>query len=250
METFHRHDGRRPDELRVLEMVPDFIENPAGSVLVSCGRTRVLCNASVEDGVPKFRRDTGGGWLTAEYSMLPASTGERSAREVNRGRPGGRTMEIQRLIGRSLRAVTDLGVLGERTITLDCDVLQADGGTRTASISGAFAALGLALLKLAPEMGADWKPLRDRLAAVSVGLVGGRELLDLDYPEDAVAEVDMNVVMTGRGGIVEIQGTAEGEPFSRDQLDRLLDLAESGIGRIIARTENQVFKGRIDGLLV
>ncbi len=250
MDDFRRHDGRQADEIRVLEMIPGFIENPAGSVLVSCGRTRVLCSASIEDGVPKFRRDSGGGWLTAEYAMLPASTGERSAREVNRGRPGGRTMEIQRLIGRSLRAVTDLDSLGERTIVLDCDVLQADGGTRTASISGAFVALGLALLRLAPAMAADWKPLRDRLAAISVGLVAGRPLLDLDYPEDSQAEVDMNVVMTGRGGLVEIQGTAEGKTFSRGQLDGLLDLAESGIKEIIARAEEQVFKGKLEALLV
>ncbi len=249
MEDFKRHDGRRPDELRKLEMVPGFIENPAGSVLVSCGRTRVLCSASIEDGVPRFRRDSGGGWLTAEYSMLPASTGERSAREVNRGRPGGRTMEIQRLIGRSLRAVTDLDLLGERTITLDCDVLQADGGTRTASISGAFVALGLALLELAPEMGSEWRPLKSRLAAVSVGIVGGRELLDLDYPEDVTAEVDMNVVMTGEKELVEVQGTAEGHTFSRVQLNRLLDLAEKGVAEIIARAEELVFQGRLAPLL-
>ena len=249
MEDFCRHDGRRADELRPLEMVPGFIENPAGSVLVSCGRTRVLCSASIEDGVPKFRRDSGGGWLTAEYAMLPASTDERSAREVNRGRPGGRTMEIQRLVGRSLRAVTDLQVLGERTITLDCDVLQADGGTRTASISGAFVALGLALLKLVPEMGPQWRPLKSRLAAVSVGIVEGRELLDLDYPEDSTAEVDMNVVMTGEKQLIEVQGTAEGYPFSRVQLNQLLDLAEKGVAEIIARAEEQVFQGRLAPLL-
>ena len=248
-EDFRRHDGRCAAELRPLKMVPGFIENPAGSVLVSCGRTRVLCCASIEDGVPRFRRDSGGGWVTAEYAMLPASTGERSAREVSRGRPGGRTMEIQRLIGRSLRAVTDLEALGERTITLDCDVLQADGGTRTAAISGAFAALGLALLKLAPELGPEWRPLKSTLAAVSVGIVAGRELLDLDYPEDAAAEVDMNVVMTGGGKLVEVQGTAEGEPFDRSQLNRLLDLAESGIRQIVARVEAQVFHGDLQTLL-
>ena len=250
MEDFRRHDGRRAAELRPLEMLPGFIENPAGSVLVSCGRTRVLCSASIADGVPKFRRDSGGGWLTAEYAMLPASTGERSAREVNRGRPGGRTMEIQRLVGRSLRAVTDLDALGERTITLDCDVLQADGGTRTASISGAFVALGLALLELAPEMGPEWRPLKSRLAAVSVGIVEGRELLDLDYPEDSTAEVDMNVVMTDRKELIEVQGTAEENPFSRSRLNRLLDLAEKGIGEIITFSEEQVFQGRLSSLLL
>jgi ribonuclease PH len=249
MENSLRHDGRRADALRPLCFRPGFLDKPAGSVLVSCGLTRVLCCASIEDRVPPFRRDSGGGWLTAEYAMLPASTGERSPREVGRGRPGGRTMEIQRLIGRSLRAVVDLDLLGERTITLDCDVLQADGGTRTAAISGAFAALGLALLELAPEMGEDWRPLQGRLAAVSVGRVGGEALLDLDYPEDSRAEVDMNVVMTAAGRLIEVQGTAEQGTFSRSELDELLDLAEMGIRTIIATVEEQVFKGRLERLL-
>ena len=244
-----RADGRQFDQIRELKIIPGFLDHPAGSVLISCGRTRVLCTASIEDGVPRFRRDSGGGWLTAEYSMLPASTHERSGREVNRGRQGGRTLEIQRLIGRSLRAVTDLDVLGERTITLDCDVLQADGGTRTASICGAFVALALALLKLKPEMGADWKPLTKRLAAISVGIVKGEVLLDLNYPEDSTAEVDMNVVMTDKFELVEIQGTAEEHPFSRRQMSALLDVAEKGVSEILAYSENEVFRGCLDSLI-
>ncbi len=245
-----RVDGRELDQLRKIEIIPDFLDHPAGSVLISCGQTRVLCTASVEDGVPKFRRDSGGGWLTAEYAMLPASTHERSGREVNRGRQGGRTLEIQRLIGRSLRAVTNLEVLGERTIILDCDVIQADGGTRTASVSGAFIALGLALFKLKPEMGDAWKPLRSRLAAVSVGIVKGEPMLDLNYPEDFTADVDMNIVMTDKDELVEIQGTAEEHPFSRQKMALLLDLAEKGVAEIIEQSEKEVFAGRLDGLIV
>ena len=244
-----RVDGRSLDQLRNIKIIPDFLDHPAGSVLISCGQTRVLCAASIADGVPRFRRDSGGGWLTAEYSMLPASTHERSGREVNRGRQGGRTLEIQRLIGRSLRAVTDLDVLGERTITLDCDVLQADGGTRTASICGAFVALGLALLKLQPEMEAAWKPLSKRLAAISVGIVKGEVMLDLNYPEDSTADVDMNVVMTDKFELVEIQGTAEEHPFSRQQMSALLDVAEKGVSEILAYSEKEIFQGRLDDLI-
>ncbi|MBN2808586.1 MAG: ribonuclease PH [Deltaproteobacteria bacterium] len=244
-----RIDGRQADQLRKIEILPHFLDHPAGSVLISCGQTKVLCSASIEDGVPKFRRDSGGGWLTAEYSMLPASTHERSGREVNRGRQGGRTLEIQRLIGRSLRAVTNLDNLGERTFILDCDVIQADGGTRTASVSGAFVALGLAMLKIAPQMGADWRPLRSRLAAVSVGFVKGEALLDLNYPEDSGAEVDMNIVMTDKGELVEIQGTAEERPFSRKEMALLLDLAEKGGFSIMAQAEKEIFQGRLDCLI-
>jgi len=244
-----RVDGRSADQLRNLKIIPDFLDHPAGSVLISCGQTRVLCAASVADGVPRFRRDSGGGWLTAEYSMLPAATDRRTDREASRGKLSGRTMEIQRLIGRSLRAVTDLDVLGERTITLDCDVLQADGGTRTASICGAFVALGLALLKLQPEMGANWKPLTKRLAAISVGIVKGEVLLDLNYPEDSTAEVDMNVVMTDKFELVEIQGTAEEHPFSRQQMSALLDVAEKGVREILAYSEKEIFQGRLDDLI-
>lgn len=245
-----RIDGRNPDQLREIEIIPGFLDHPAGSVLISCGQTKVLCSASVEDGVPKFRRDSGGGWLTAEYAMLPASTHERSGREINRGRQGGRTLEIQRLIGRSLRAVTNLDILGERTIILDCDVIQADGGTRTASVSGAFVALGLALLKIKSEMGENWKPLHSRLAAVSVGIVKGEALLDLNYPEDSTADVDMNVIMTDKGELVEIQGTAEEHPFSRQKMSLMLDLAEKGIAEIIAQSDKEIFQGRLDGLIL
>lgn len=244
-----RVDGREFDQLRKIEIIPNFLDHPAGSVLISCGQTKVLCTASFEDGVPKFRRDSGGGWLTAEYAMLPASTHERSGREVNRGRQGGRTLEIQRLIGRSLRAVTNLDNLGERTIILDCDVIQADGGTRTASVSGAFIALGLALLKLKPVMGDDWKPLRSRLAAVSVGIIKGEPMLDLNYPEDSTADVDMNVIMTDRDELVEVQGTAEEHPFSRQEMSSLLDLAEKGIAEIIEQSERDIFQGVLDSLI-
>lgn len=244
-----RADGRQSDQIRELKIIPDFLDHPAGSVLISFGQTKVLCTATIEYGVPKFRRDSGGGWLTAEYSMLPASTHERSGREVNRGRQGGRTLEIQRLIGRSLRAVVDLDSLGERTIILDCDVLQADGGTRTASVCGAFVALGLALLQLKPLMADDWKPLRSRLAAISVGVIAGEIELDLNYLEDSCADVDMNVVMTAAGELVEIQGTAEARPFSRQQLSALLDIAEKGVREVLAYAEKEIFKGRIDSLI-
>ncbi len=244
-----RADGRQFDQIRELKIIPGFLDHPAGSVLISFGLTKVLCTASIDDGVPRFRRDSGGGWLTAEYSMLPASTHERSGREVNRGRQGGRTLEIQRLIGRSLRAVVNLDCLGERTIILDCDVLQADGGTRTASVCGAYVALGLALLQLKSVMGDNWKPLRSRLAAISVGVVKGEIQLDLNYLEDSNADVDMNVVMTAGGELVEIQGTAEAHPFSRKQMSGLLDVAEKGVSDILAYSEKDIFQGRLDSLI-
>jgi ribonuclease PH len=222
-----RNDGRRPDELRPLEIQPDFLEQPHGSALFACGRTRVLCTASIEDSVPRWMSGRGIGWMTAEYAMLPASTGERTPREVSRGRPGGRTVEIQRLIGRALRAATDFEALGERTVWLDCDVLQADGGTRCAAISGAYVAARRALDRFG--LG---KALPDSVAAVSVGIVGDEALLDLDYSEDSTAEVDMNVVMTGDGRLIEVQATAEKTPFARAQLDELLELAAIGIDEI------------------
>lgn len=209
-----------------------FQEWAAGSVLLSMGRTRVLCSASVSEEAPRWLRGTNRGWVTGEYSMLPASTSERSPREVNKGRPGGRTQEIQRLIGRSLRAITDLGRLGERTITVDCDVLQADAGTRTASITGGYVALALAIRGLQERAVVPGDVLRDSVAAVSVGIVDGRPVLDLCYEEDAGADVDCNVVMTGTGRLVEVQGTAEGEPFARGDLDAMLDLASAGIQRL------------------
>jgi ribonuclease PH len=222
-----RSDGRRPDELRPLVLEPDFVEFAHGSVLFSQGKTRVLCTASIQDGVPRWLYGKGRGWLTAEYSLLPASTGERTEREASRGRQGGRTIEIQRLIGRAVRSVTDFEALGERTVWLDCDVLQADGGTRCAAISGSYVAARRALDRFGLS-----RALRDSVAAVSVGIVEGVPLLDLDYAEDSRAEVDMNVVMTGSGELVEVQATAETAPFTREQLDELLELAASGIEEI------------------
>jgi ribonuclease PH len=227
-----RPDGRAPGQLRPVAYELGYQEWAAGSVLFAMGKTRVLCAASVSTEAPRWLRGTGKGWVTGEYSMLPASTTERSSREVNRGRPGGRTQEIQRLIGRSLRAVTDLTKLGERTITVDCDVLQADAGTRTAAITGGYVALALAVRGLATEGVASGDLLVDTVAAVSVGVVDGEARLDLSYEEDAAAEVDCNVVMTGSGALVEVQGTAEGAPFDREQLDRLLDLASGGIAEL------------------
>ena len=224
-----RSDGRRDDELRPVTWELGFQEWAAGSVLFSMGRTRVLCAASVAEEAPRWLRGTGKGWVTGEYSMLPASTTERTPREISRGRPAGRTQEIQRLIGRALRSVTDLSRLGERTITVDCDVLQADAGTRTASITGGYIVLALALGRLAEQGLVPGDLLHDSVAAVSVGLVGGEARLDLSYDEDASASVDFNVVMTGTGAFVEVQGTAEGAPFAREELDRLLDLARDGI---------------------
>jgi len=219
--------GRRVDQLRPLEILVDYLEQPLGSVLYSQGKTRVLCTASLDEGVPRWLRDSGRGWLTAEYSMLPASTGERTQREASAGKQKGRTVEIQRLIGRALRSVADLEALGERTLWIDCDVLQADGGTRCAAISGAWVAAALALGRAGLS-----RALPESVAAVSLGIVGGELLLDLDYEEDSGAEVDLNVVMTGSGRLVEVQATAERAPFDRDGLDALLDLAEAGIAAI------------------
>jgi ribonuclease PH len=227
-----RPDGRAPGQLRPVAYELGYQEWAAGSVLFSMGKTRVLCAASVSTEAPRWLRGTGKGWVTAEYSMLPASTTERSPREVNRGRPGGRTQEIQRLIGRSLRAVTDLGSLGERTITVDCDVLQADAGTRTAAITGGYVALATALRRLSEDGVVPATALADTVAAVSVGIVEGEPRLDLSYEEDATAEVDCNIVMTGSGALVEVQGTAEGAPFDRAQLDELLDLASAGVAEL------------------
>jgi ribonuclease PH len=222
-----RADGRRPDQLRPLDLRPDFLEQPHGSVLFAQGKTKVLCTASVQDGVPRWLYGKGRGWLTAEYSLLPASTGDRTEREASRGKQGGRTVEIQRLIGRALRAVTDFEALGERTLWVDCDVLQADGGTRCAAISGAWVAAHRALDRFGLS-----RALSGSVAAVSVGIVEGEALLDLDYSEDSTAEVDMNVVVTGEGELVEVQATAERVAFPRDVLDEMLDLAEAGIARI------------------
>ncbi|MEZ5320756.1 MAG: ribonuclease PH [Microthrixaceae bacterium] len=226
-----RPDGRQPDELRPITIERDFTNAAAGSVLIVVGDTKVLCTASVELDVPRWMRNTGKGWVTAEYSMLPGSSPERIGRE-RRG-PKGRTHEIERLIGRSLRAVVDMSVLGERQIQLDCDVLQADGGTRTASISGAWIALHDACTRLVAAGILTANPVLDHVAAVSVGIIDGEPRLDLPYVEDSKAETDMNVVMTGRGGMVEVQGTAEGVPFSRSELDSLIDLAAGGIGEIV-----------------
>ena len=228
-----RRDGRQADDLRPLTFVRDYTEMAAGSVLVSMGKTRVLCTASVDERVPPWMRGKGTGWVTAEYSMLPGSTPERSNREVNKGKPSGRTQEIQRLIGRALRSVCDMKLMGERQILVDCDVLQADGGTRTASISGAYVALHDACSRLVAAGRLPANPLTTACAAVSVGVVDAVALLDLDYSEDVRAEVDMNVVMTGSGRFVEVQGTAEGLPFSRAELDDLLGLAEHGIASIL-----------------
>jgi ribonuclease PH len=222
-----RAEGRRPDQLRPLDLRPDFLEQPHGSVLFAQGRTKVLCTASIQDGVPRWLYGKGRGWLTAEYSLLPASTGDRTEREASRGKQGGRTVEIQRLIGRAVRAVTDFEALGERTLWVDCDVLQADGGTRCAAISGAWVAAHLALDRFGLS-----RALSGSVAAVSVGIVGGEALLDLDYSEDSTAEVDMNVVVTGDGELVEVQATAERTAFPRDALDEMLDLAEAGIAQI------------------
>jgi ribonuclease PH len=222
-----RESGRRADELRPVEIVVDYLEQADGSALISCGRTRVLCTASLENGVPRWLYGKGRGWLTAEYSLLPASTGRRTAREASDGRLKGRTVEIQRLIGRAVRAVTDFEALGERTLWLDCDVLQADGGTRSAAISGAYVAAWRALDRRGLS-----RALRDSVAAVSAGVVAGAPLLDLDYAEDSSADVDLNVVMTGDGRLVEVQASAERDPFSREMLDELLELAAAGIAEL------------------
>ena len=244
-----RHDGRASDALRDVEIVPDFLVHPAGSVLISMGGTRVVCAASVEDSVPPFLRDTGTGWVTGEYAMLPAATSTRTPREVNRGRPSGRTMEIQRLIGRARRSVVDRKALGSRTAWVDCDVIQADGGTRTASITGGFLALCLAFARLR-ENGKLKRPLLTGLvAAISVGIVEGKPALDLDYVEDSAAEVDMNVVRTEDGRYIEIQGTAETTPFRRERLDEMLALCDIGID-ILQERQREVLGDRLGALLI
>jgi ribonuclease PH len=229
-----RIDGRRPDQLRPVTMTPGFIRNADGSVLIEVGETRVICTATVEEAVPQFLRDTGRGWVTAEYGMLPGSSSTRIPRESVRGRVGGRTHEIQRLIGRSLRAVTALDRLGARTIWIDCDVIQADGGTRTASITGSYVALALATRRLRQRGSITADPVHNSVAAVSVGILGGELLADLCYAEDSKADVDMNMVMTGDGQFVEVQGTAEAHPFSAQQLARLTELATTAIAELTA----------------
>ena len=226
--------GRKADELRPLSIEPAVAKFAAGSARIALGDTIVLCTASLSDGVPRWLRSSGRGWLTAEYSMLPGATPTRTAREAVRGRQSGRTMEIQRLIGRSLRSVVDLGIVGERTIAVDCDVLQADGGTRTASITGAYVAVYQVALKIKDLLGLGEVPLFDSLSAISVGVVDGRTLLDLDYEEDSAAAIDMNVVMTGGGKLVEVQATAEGEPYARETLGEMLELAAAGAAALAA----------------
>jgi ribonuclease PH len=230
---FIRPSGRAPDALRTIRFQRGFTRHAEGSVLVQFGDTHVLCTASIEEGVPGFLRGKGQGWVTAEYGMLPRATHTRSPREAAKGKQSGRTQEIQRLIGRSLRAVIDLTALGERTVTLDCDVLQADGGTRTAAITGSYVALADACERLVVRRGLSVSPLHGQVAAVSVGICGGLPVLDLDYAEDSSCDTDMNVVMTAGGGIIEVQGTAEGAPFSRAELDTLLELAAAGIADIV-----------------
>src|SRR5437764_2237760 len=230
--VFARTDGRRADELRAVKITPGFMPYAEGSALIELGRRRAICTATLEDRVPPFRRNTGQGWLTAEYAMLPRATQQRTHRETGRGGASGRTHEIQRLIGRSLRAITNLSRIGERTITVDCDVLQADGGTRTASITGAYVALVLACRRLVKENRINALPFTGEVAAVSVGIVAGVPLLDLKYDEDSRAEVDMNVVATGDGRFVELQGTAEGQPFTRGEMDALLALAAVGVEKL------------------
>lgn len=232
-----RGDGRKPMDLRPVDMQPSFMPNAEGSCLVTMGNTKVICSASVQEGIPRWLKGQGMGWVTAEYSMLPRSTSERVEREVNKGRVGGRTQEIQRLIGRSLRAVTDLTKLGEWSVVVDCDVLQADGGTRTASITGGYVALAQAMAWMKSEDRIKKNPIHTSVAAVSVGVIDGTPCLDLNYDEDSAAEVDMNVVMTGTGHFVEVQGTAEKRVFDRAALDEMIDLAESGINELLAYQE-------------
>src|SRR5213082_256148 len=233
----YRSDNRSPEQMRPVNIVPNFINTAEGSVLIEVGNTRVTCTASVDESVPQFMRNSGKGWISSEYSMLPRSTLTRTPREVSKGRQSGRTHEIQRLIGRALRAVTDLKRLGERTIWIDCDVIQADGGTRTASITGAFVAMGLALQKLVEAGTLSAAPIRDFIAATSVGIVDGEVMLDLAYEEDARAEVDMNLVLTGGKKIVEIQGTAEQHPFDDAQLKKMMDFGRRGIESLIAKQQ-------------
>lgn len=229
-----RNDGRQQDQIRPVTITPSYIKHAEGSVFIEVGQTKVICTASIEERVPPFMKGQGRGWITAEYSMLPRATQTRNQREAVKGKLGGRTMEIQRLIGRALRSVVSLEKLGERTITLDCDVIQADGGTRTTSISGAFVAMAMAIHKLYEAKQITRFPINDFLAAVSVGVVGENRLLDLNYEEDSKAKVDMNVVMTGNGKFVEVQGTGEDAPFSREEMDELLRLAELGVNEMIA----------------
>jgi ribonuclease PH len=238
-----RPSGRAPDELRPVKITRGFSKHAEGSVLIEAGDTKVLCTASIEDTVPQFLRGKGQGWVTAEYGMLPRSTHTRTAREAARGKQSGRTQEIQRLIGRSLRAVLDLRALGERTITIDCDVLQADGGTRTASVTGGCVALMLACESLLRKRGLPVSPVHGQVAAISVGIVAGTPMLDLDYAEDSQAETDMNVIMNNGGAFVEIQGTAEGHAFRRDELDALLNLATAGIGQLFAVQSQALYAG-------
>jgi ribonuclease PH len=230
-----RSDHRPAHELRDTKLTPNYLEHAEGSVFIEAGRTKVICTASVEDRVPQFLRNSGKGWVTAEYGMLPRATNTRMQREASAGKVGGRTQEIQRLIGRSLRSVTNMAALGERTIWIDCDVIQADGGTRTASITGAFVALALALEKLRERDVLKTIPLSDYVAATSVGIVDGEALLDLAYDDDSRAEVDMNIVKTGNGRFIEVQGTAEAMPFGRDSLNELLDLADLGIRQLVEK---------------
>ena len=242
-----RHDGRRPDQLRAVSIEPDFLPQAEGSALVKFGDTWVICAVSMEDRVPGFLRGTGSGWVTAEYGMLPRSTNTRTEREASRGRQSGRSMEIQRLIGRALRSVVNLDLLGERTFTVDCDVLKADGGTRTASITGSCVALAQAINRLVTDGALASLPMTSLVAAISVGVVEGDAVLDLDYPEDSTAEVDFNVVMTGAGHFVEVQGTAEGEPFDRAMMDRLVDLAAAGIADLNAVQRDVLADLKIEG---
>lgn len=239
-----RVDGRSPEDLRPVTMTPGFMPNAEGSCLVEFGDTKVICTATLEDSVPRWMAGRGTGWLTAEYSMLPRSTTERVPREVNKGRPSGRTQEIQRLIGRSLRAVTDMAAMGERTIWLDCDVLMADGGTRTASITGAYVATALAFNALVDRGDMKQSPLIDSVSAISVGIIGGTPCTDLNYAEDSTAQVDMNVVMTGGGKLVEVQGTAEQGAFERSELDTMLDLATKAIVELTSRQEEAIAAAR------
>src|SRR5712675_1988185 len=234
---FYRSDNRSPDQLRPVNIIPNFINTAEGAVLMELGNTRVICTASVEETVPQFMRNRGKGWISSEFSMLPRATLTRTSREVSKGRPSGRTHEIQRLIGRSLRAVTDLERLGERTIWIDCDVIQADGGTRTASITGAFVALGLALQRLIDAGTLTAAPIKDFVAAISVGIVDGEVLLDLNYEEDSRADVDMNFVMTAGNKIVELQATAEHQVFDDAQLAKMMSLARQGIQSLIAKQQ-------------
>ncbi|MFS0839961.1 ribonuclease PH [Paenibacillus sp. UNC499MF] len=242
-----RADGRQNDQLRPMKITPHYIKHAEGSVLIEIGETKVICTATVEERVPPFMKGQGKGWVTAEYSMLPRATQVRNQREAARGKLGGRTMEIQRLIGRALRSVVNLEALGERSVTLDCDVIQADGGTRTTSITGAFVAMALAMEKLVAGGKLSKLPITDYLASVSVGIVNGKPLLDLMYTEDSQAHVDMNVVMTGTGKFVEVQGTGEEAPFSREELNTLLALAEGGIHTMVEEQKKAL--GRVSGLI-